>query len=137
MIKKFINRQHRVFVNASKRPSARYQSLSFSTASAAQPPGASSVDFEEMQRFSKVAQEWWNPAGPYALLQKMNPVRVSYIRDALVQFNNTNVDTASVTAFPFDGLEILDLGCGGGFLSHSLARLGNKQQSISLYLKYL
>ena len=131
MIKKFINRQHRVSVIASKRPPfARYQNLYFSnasTAGTAQSQHTSSVDFEEMQRFSKVAQEWWNPTGPYALLQKMNPLRVSYIRDTLVQFNNTNAKTASMSAFPFDGLELLDLGCGGGFLSHSLARLGNKQ----------
>jgi 2-polyprenyl-6-hydroxyphenyl methylase/3-demethylubiquinone-9 3-methyltransferase len=76
---------------------------------------STSVDPAEMQRFSRVASEWWNPMGPYAMLLRMNPVRVGYIRDQLPTKNNK---------LPLQGWRILDIGCGGGFLSQSLKRLG-------------
>jgi 2-polyprenyl-3-methyl-5-hydroxy-6-metoxy-1,4-benzoquinol methylase len=75
----------------------------------------SSVDPNEMKQFSRVASEWWNPKGPYQMLLRMNPVRVSFIRSHIP---STNLKK------PFENLNILDIGCGGGFLSQSLKRLG-------------
>jgi 2-polyprenyl-6-hydroxyphenyl methylase/3-demethylubiquinone-9 3-methyltransferase len=82
---------------------------------------SASVDPAEMERFSRVAQEWWNPDGPYAMLLRMNPVRVGYIRNTIP---NTNPQ------FPFKDLKILDIGCGGGFLSQSLRRLGAQVTAV-------
>jgi 2-polyprenyl-3-methyl-5-hydroxy-6-metoxy-1,4-benzoquinol methylase len=122
IMNKMMNGFHLKIKHARKRAIYRFSYSTSTTTGSTQTEG-NSVDFEEMKRFSKVAQEWWNPSGPYALLQKMNPTRVSYIRDTLAQFNNRN-SKENIAAFPFTGLEMLDLGCGGGFLSHSLARLG-------------
>ncbi|KAJ3322589.1 Hexaprenyldihydroxybenzoate methyltransferase, mitochondrial [Boothiomyces sp. JEL0866] len=72
-----------------------------------------------MARFSAQASEWYNPTGPYALLHKMNPIRTQFIRQHLELFN-----PLSTPSKPFKGLNILDIGCGGGFLSNSLHRLG-------------
>ena len=72
---------------------------------------SSSIDLNEIQQFAKVAREWWNPYGPYELLHRMNPIRVSYIRSLIEQ--NHQVDAG----YPFKGFKMLDIGCGGGFLS--------------------
>lgn len=84
-----------------------------------------SVNWKEVSKFSKIAKEWWNPhskagTGP---LHALNPIRVEYIRQHVV-------NTSSTTIMPFQGLNILDVGCGGGLLSESLARLGGKLTSI-------
>lgn len=78
-----------------------------------------SVDNAEMARFSLVAKHWWDAEGPYAVLQRMNKTRTLYIRQALSQFNPN-----ATLALPLKGMNILDIGCGGGFLSQSLTRLG-------------
>ncbi|KAI8899460.1 S-adenosyl-L-methionine-dependent methyltransferase [Globomyces pollinis-pini] len=90
-----------------------------------------SVDEEEMKRFSITAKEWWNPNGPYAVLHRMNPVRINYIRKQLeLPFISTNTP-----ALPFKDRRILDIGCGGGFLSQSLARLGAKVTAVDANLE--
>ena len=96
-------------------------------------PRNSSVDQEEMKRFSRVAQEWWNPSGPYSVLYRMNPVRVGYIRNTLDQLNldeDGKIRSEASATFPLKGMSILDVGCGGGFLSHSLSRLGTKASNF-------
>jgi 2-polyprenyl-3-methyl-5-hydroxy-6-metoxy-1,4-benzoquinol methylase len=96
-------------------------------------PRNSSVDQEEMKRFSRVAQEWWNPSGPYSVLYRMNPVRVGYIRNTLDQLNldeDGKILSEASATFPLKGMNILDVGCGGGFLSHSLSRLGTKASNF-------
>lgn len=75
-----------------------------------------SVDAGEVEKFARLAQDWWNPKGPMAPLHKMNPARLAFIRDRLA------VDAAAIK--PLAGLRLLDLGCGGGLLSEPLARMG-------------
>jgi 2-polyprenyl-6-hydroxyphenyl methylase/3-demethylubiquinone-9 3-methyltransferase len=81
---------------------------------------AASIDTAEVERFSRLASDWWDVRGPMASLHKFNPVRLAYIRDqAAAQFDRDpkNLDCLK-------GLRMLDIGCGGGILSEPLARLG-------------
>jgi 2-polyprenyl-6-hydroxyphenyl methylase/3-demethylubiquinone-9 3-methyltransferase len=87
-------------------------------ASQAQP--RSSIDPAEVERFSRIAAEWWDPKGKFAPLHKFNPTRLAFIRDqALHRFAR---DPAARR--PFEGLRLLDIGCGGGLLSEPMSRLG-------------
>jgi len=80
----------------------------------------SSIDPAEVERFSRIAAEWWDPRGKFAPLHKFNPVRLAFIRDqALYRFRR---DARSRR--PFEGLRLLDIGCGGGLLSEPMTRLG-------------
>jgi 2-polyprenyl-6-hydroxyphenyl methylase/3-demethylubiquinone-9 3-methyltransferase len=80
----------------------------------------SSVDPGEVAKFSAIAAEWWDPAGKFAPLHKFNPVRLAFIRaEAASHFGR---DARSLR--PFDGLCLLDIGCGGGLLAEPMARLG-------------
>jgi 2-polyprenyl-6-hydroxyphenyl methylase/3-demethylubiquinone-9 3-methyltransferase len=85
-------------------------------------PGAaeSTVDAAEIERFSRLAADWWNPRGPMAPLHKFNPTRLAYVRDqAAMHFQR---DTKRLDCLK--GLRILDIGCGAGLLSEPLARIG-------------
>src|SRR5471030_1389291 len=80
----------------------------------------SSVDTAEVERFSRMAADWWDPRGPMAPLHKLNPVRLGYIRDkAAARFER---DPKKLDCLK--GLRMLDIGCGAGILSEPLARLG-------------
>lgn len=80
----------------------------------------SSIDPTEVETFSRIAAEWWNPRGKFAPLHRFNPVRLAFIREqALYRFNR---DTTARR--PFEGLRLLDIGCGGGLLSEPMTRLG-------------
>lgn len=80
----------------------------------------SSVDPAEVARFSKIAAEWWDPKGKFAPLHRFNPTRLAFIRDqALYRFGRD-----PRARRPFEGLRLLDIGCGGGLLSEPMARLG-------------
>jgi 2-polyprenyl-6-hydroxyphenyl methylase/3-demethylubiquinone-9 3-methyltransferase len=82
--------------------------------------GASSIDPAEVERFSKIAAEWWDPRGKFAPLHKFNPVRLGFIREqALYRFGRDGA-----VRRPFEGLRLLDIGCGGGLLSEPMTRLG-------------
>ncbi len=80
----------------------------------------SSIDPAEVERFSRIAAEWWDPKGKFAPLHKFNPVRLGFIRDqALHRFGRD-----PKARRPFEGLRLLDIGCGGGLLSEPMSRLG-------------
>jgi len=71
-------------------------------------------------KFSAIAAQWWDPAGKFAVLHKFNPVRLAYIREQATAW--LGLDPLALR--PFDGLRLLDIGCGGGLLSEPMARLG-------------
>jgi 2-polyprenyl-6-hydroxyphenyl methylase/3-demethylubiquinone-9 3-methyltransferase len=78
------------------------------------------LDETEIQKFARLAGEWWNPDGAFAPLHKFNPVRLQFIRDAAAAHFGRDVRSAR----PFAGLSLLDLGCGGGLIAEPMARLG-------------
>ena len=80
----------------------------------------STVDAGEVERFSALAAEWWNPNGKFRPLHKFNPVRLAYIRDQVAARFGRDPHVAR----PFEGLRFLDIGCGGGLLCEPMARLG-------------
>ena len=78
------------------------------------------IDQAEVDRFSAMAAEWWDPTGKFRPLHKFNPVRLTYIRDMVCgQFGRD-----PKAHRPLEGLRILDIGCGGGLLSEPMARMG-------------
>jgi 2-polyprenyl-6-hydroxyphenyl methylase / 3-demethylubiquinone-9 3-methyltransferase len=81
---------------------------------------AATLDPAELEKFSRLAAEWWNPQGKMAVLHRFNPVRLGYIRDLAA----TNFGRDAKALRPLDDLRILDIGCGGGLLSEPLARMG-------------
>lgn len=79
-----------------------------------------SVDAGEIEKFARIAAEWWDPEGEFKPLHKLNPVRLQFLRDRLcARFGR---DPRSLR--PFEGLRLLDVGCGGGLVAEPLARLG-------------
>lgn len=81
----------------------------------------STVDAADLARFQRLGAQWWDLKGPMQALHKINPVRLGYLREQIAaHFQAPSLDPAR----PFDGLRVLDIGCGGGILSEPLARLG-------------
>ena len=78
------------------------------------------IDQGEIDRFSALAAEWWNPRGKFKPLHKFNPVRLAYIRDKASAHFGRNPKAPK----PLQGLRLLDIGCGGGLLSEPMARMG-------------
>ena len=89
-------------------------------------PNAAPVDEAELAKFSAMADAWWDPEGSFRPLHKLNPVRVRYVRDALCRANGRE----SGGPTPLAGLDIVDVGCGGGLLCEPLARLGARVTGI-------
>ena len=83
-------------------------------------PPASTVDSAEVERFSRIAEEWWDTKGKFAPLHRLNPVRIGYIRDRAA----THWSRDALSGQPLSGLSVLDIGCGGGLLSEPMTRLG-------------
>ena len=85
-----------------------------------------SVDPEEVAKFSALAEEWWDPHGKFRPLHRLNPTRLSYIRDRVA----THFGRDPLGPEPLAGLTCLDIGCGGGLLAEPLTRLGAKVTAI-------
>ena len=81
---------------------------------------------EEINKFDKLANEWWDPKGKFAPLHKFNPVRQEYLINKISKHFNICLNNQK----PFDRLDILDVGCGGGLLCEPLSRLGGNVTGI-------
>ena len=86
------------------------------------------IDPLEKEKFSKMAEEWWDPTGKFKALHKFNPKRIEFIRDKLVEHFSIECDLEN----PFSNLDILDIGCGGGLLSEPMSRLGANVTGIDI-----
>ncbi len=78
-----------------------------------------SVNKKEIDKFSKIANEWWDPDGKFKPLHKFNPIRIKYIKENII--NNFKLKNKFK---PLSGVNILDIGCGGGLLSEPMSRMG-------------
>ncbi len=88
------------------------------------------INQEEIQKFSKLADEWWDVSGKFKPLHMFNPIRIEYILDKTIEhFNIKDVK------LPLKGLKILDIGCGGGLISEPMSRLGASVTGIDASLK--
>jgi 2-polyprenyl-6-hydroxyphenyl methylase / 3-demethylubiquinone-9 3-methyltransferase len=81
---------------------------------------SATVDPDEIRRFTAHAQAWWDPEGAFRPLHRLNPTRLAFIRRQLVGHFSRNASSLR----PFDGLSLLDIGCGGGLIAEPMARLG-------------
>jgi 2-polyprenyl-6-hydroxyphenyl methylase/3-demethylubiquinone-9 3-methyltransferase len=84
------------------------------------------VDAGEIERFSRIADEWWDPAGKFAPLHQLNPVRLGFIRDRAAAHWGRD----ALSGAPLQGLSLLDIGCGGGLLCEPMTRLGAQVTGI-------
>ena len=80
---------------------------------------SSTINKKEIEKFSKMASEWWNPLGKFKPLHKFNPIRIKYIRDNAAKHFKIKSNNQ-----PLKNLNILDIGCGGGLLSEPMSKLG-------------
>ena len=80
----------------------------------------------EVEQFAKLADDWWDPSGSSAMLHKLNPVRLAYIRDRI----NQHWEVDEHGRRPLEGKSALDVGCGAGLLAEPLARLGARVTAI-------
>ena len=85
-----------------------------------------SVDPREMESFSRMAEDWWNPSGMFKPLHVMNGARIGFIKEALCEHFDRDPDGD----LPLKGLRILDIGCGGGLLCEPITRLGAKVTGV-------
>ena len=83
------------------------------------------INKQEIDKFSRIAEEWWDPNGKFKPLHKFNPIRIKYIKDSVTKhFSLKNKNT------PFKNLSFLDIGCGGGLLAEPMCRLGARVTGI-------
>lgn len=85
-----------------------------------------SIDPADVARFSAQAAEWWDARGPFAPLHKFNPARLAFVRDRAAARFGREVKTRA----PFDGLTLLDAGCGGGLIAEPMRRMGFEVTAI-------
>jgi len=90
----------------------------------------SSINKKEIEKFSKMAAEWWDPSGKFKPLHKFNPIRIKYIKENIISSFKLKVKNK-----PLDKINILDIGCGGGLLSEPMTRLGANVTGIDASIK--
>ena len=83
------------------------------------------INKKEIEKFSKIAEEWWNPEGKFKPLHKFNPIRISYIKENIIRTFRLEQNKT-----PLKNIKILDVGCGGGLLSEPMCRLGAEVTGI-------
>lgn len=88
--------------------------------------GATTIDPDEVEKFSAIADEWWDPFGKFKPLHKFNPVRLAYIRDGACAHFSRDPQAKK----PLEGLRLLDIGCGGGLVAEPMRRLGAEVVAI-------
>ena len=81
---------------------------------------STTINKEEIQKFSKLAEEWWDVNGKFKPLHMFNPIRIEYITEQIKKHYNIENSKSNF----LNGLNILDIGCGGGLISEPMARLG-------------
>jgi len=86
----------------------------------------STINKTEINKFNKLATEWWKPNGKFKPLHKFNPIRIQYLKENINEHFNLKQRNHS----HLKGLDILDIGCGGGLLSEPMSRLGAKVTAI-------
>jgi 2-polyprenyl-6-hydroxyphenyl methylase/3-demethylubiquinone-9 3-methyltransferase len=100
---------------------------------------AASIDLKEIEKFSKMAEAWWDETGDFRPLHKINPVRIGYILERVENWRIGELEKSKKKNSPIlqfssspvlNGLRLLDIGCGGGLLSEPMARLGAKVTGI-------
>jgi len=89
-----------------------------------------SINKKEIEKFSKMADEWWDPKGKFKPLHKFNPIRIKYIKENII--NNFKLKNKKK---PLEKINILDIGCGGGLLSEPMQRLGANVTGIDASAK--
>ncbi|MCW5737264.1 MAG: bifunctional 2-polyprenyl-6-hydroxyphenol methylase/3-demethylubiquinol 3-O-methyltransferase UbiG [Enhydrobacter sp.] len=89
-------------------------------------PHGSTVDPAEVERFARIADEWWDPVGKFAPLHQLNPVRLGFIRDRAARHWQRDAQSGA----PLEGLSVLDIGCGGGLLCEPMTRLGGQVTGV-------
>ena len=85
----------------------------------------STINKKEIEKFSRMAEEWWNPSGKFKPLHKFNPIRIAYIRDNIIKTLKLKDKNK-----PLEKIKILDIGCGGGLLSEPMCRMGAQVTGI-------
>lgn len=90
------------------------------------PPTEPNLDPREVAQFSALADKWWDATGPFRMLHRIGPPRLAFIRERTVQHLALNEKARR----PFDGLNCLDIGCGGGLIAEPMARLGGTVTAI-------
>jgi 2-polyprenyl-6-hydroxyphenyl methylase/3-demethylubiquinone-9 3-methyltransferase len=84
-----------------------------------------SINKKEIEKFSNMAAEWWDPEGKFKPLHKFNPIRIKYLKENIIkEFQLKN------KKYPLSGINVLDIGCGGGLLSEPICRLGANVTAI-------
>ena len=90
----------------------------------------STINKTEINKFNRLAAEWWDPEGSFKPLHKFNPIRIKYIKDNIIQHFNIKSKVN-----PFKNISILDIGCGGGLISVPMKKLGANVVGIDASLK--
>ena len=85
----------------------------------------STINYKEIEKFSKLAEEWWDPNGKFKPIHNFNPIRIQYIKEKVIEKFKLNFEKR-----PFANISLLDIGCGGGLLSEPMCRLGAKVTGI-------